>query len=995
MRRTVFILLAYLALYLPPLHAQTPIAEDFKGACDSLCTLLEERTGVKGELKLKAVTKRGSVLDFHFTETLGDFPLRPKDTEWLKCTLKSLYPEGYGKYSVGTIFSRKVDTRQLEIHPPASDGNPGHSTFRKRRGDQRKGFVRKEDDQRFSKGLSGKNIAMWQSHGRYFDKGTGRWQWQRPCLFQTVEDMFTQSFVLPYLVPMLENAGAYVMLPRERDIQTNEIIADNDTLRGGRGEAVYTEKGQWTDAGQGFADIKPTYCRTDMPFTMGTARKATCTSEAESSIAEWRPEIPERGRYAVYVSYATLPESTENALYTVRHLGGETRFIVNQKMGGGTWVYLGTFEFESGSKGYVQLTSRTPEGYRHHKNKVVTADGVKFGGGIGQSGMPRSAEGATYWLQWAGADTSVFHPEGAKNEYMDDFMSRGDWVNWISGGSDMNPKIPGKGVPVDLSFGFHTDAGVTPNDSTIGTLAIYTYRSERAVKLPNGESRMTSREYADIVQSQIVHDLRHEFNGEWSRRQIWDRGYRETRTPSCPAMILELLSHQNFEDMKYGLDPAFRFTVSRAVYKGMLKYLSSRYGVDYAVQPLPVEHVGVRFKGEDKAVISWRPRKDVLEPTADATGFILYTRLDDGTFDSGLVLSARKHADGTFTYEMGIQPGHIYSFRIEAFNDGGRSFPSETVSIGHPVSTTKEKVLIVNNFDRISAPAWFDTPAYAGFDNRLDSGVPYMQDIAYIGEMYQFRRSDQWISNERPGFGASYADHAGRTVAGNTFDFPYVHGLAVLKAGYPFFSCSNETFCADSTFVRDAWVLDLICGKQITTVTGSDMQTARFSVFPYDLQDALVSFTGNGGNVLISGANIGTDAEDGIFPYRHDKEYTERTVSFTESVLGYRWVTNNASRTGQVSYQADSCFVLTEVKAGELYTGPNPVKYSVETPDGIAPASETGKVIMRYSDTGLPAGICHQGEGYRTICLGFPIEALKEDYDIDTIISNSLEYFNK
>ena len=43
----------------------------------------------------------------------------------------------------------------------------------------------------------------------------------------------------------------------------------------------------------------------------------------------------------------------------------------------------------------------------------------------------------------------------------------------------MNPsKKPGKGIPVDLSLGFHSDAGITPNDSIVGTLAIYTLRSE-------------------------------------------------------------------------------------------------------------------------------------------------------------------------------------------------------------------------------------------------------------------------------------------------------------------------------------------------------------------------------------------------------------------------------------------------------------------------------------------------------------------------------------
>ena len=51
-----------------------------------------------------------------------------------------------------------------------------------------------------------------------------RWEWQRARMFGTVEDLFTQSFVLPYLTPMLENAGATILIPRERDTQIHEII---------------------------------------------------------------------------------------------------------------------------------------------------------------------------------------------------------------------------------------------------------------------------------------------------------------------------------------------------------------------------------------------------------------------------------------------------------------------------------------------------------------------------------------------------------------------------------------------------------------------------------------------------------------------------------------------------------------------------------------------------------------------------------------------------
>ena len=47
------------------------------------------------------------------------------------------------------------------------------------------------------------------------------------------------------------------------------------------------------------------------------------------------------------------------------------------------------------------------------------------------------------------------------------------------------------------------------------------------------------------------------FTGNGKRRQMFDRNYSETREPQVPAMILEMLSHQNFRDMALGHDPAF------------------------------------------------------------------------------------------------------------------------------------------------------------------------------------------------------------------------------------------------------------------------------------------------------------------------------------------------------------------------------------------------------------------------------------------------------
>ena len=103
-------------------------------------------------------------------------------------------------------------------------------------------------------------------------------------------------------------------------------------------------------------------------------------------------------------------------------------------------------------------------------------------------------------------------------------------------------------------------------------------------------------------------------------------------------------------------------------------------------------------------------------------------------------------------------------------------------------------MLIVNGFDRISAPADFIAPApgdtlFAGFLDDLDHGVPYLKDISYIGKMKEYRRSIPWMDDDASGFGDSYSNYEDKVIAGNTFDYPAIHGAAILKAGYSFISC--------------------------------------------------------------------------------------------------------------------------------------------------------------------------------------------------------------
>lgn len=395
-----------------------------------------------------------------------------------------------------------------------------------------------------SRGLENRHIALWQSHGKYFAKDKGEWVWQRPRLFCTTEDLFTQSFILPYVIPMLENAGANVFTPRERDTQKNEVIVDNDT----KSNSIYLEmksrKARWEAAdSKGFAQKKRLYQDGENPFLTGTARYARTEKKKNKAFAEWIPTIPVTGKYAVYVSYQTLPGSVRDAKYLVFHKGGVTEFKVNQQMGGGTWVYLGTFAFDQGNNDYgmVVLSNESSE------SGVVCADAVRFGGGMGNiaragatSGLPRYLEGARYSAQWAGMPYEVYGGRKGDNDYTDDINARSSTINYLSGGSVYNPGQPGLGVPLEMSMALHSDAGSSKTDDIIGSMAIHTSDYNNG-KLSAGTSRLASRDLADILLTQLQKDIRATYSVPWTRRSLTDLNYSETRMPGIPSTIIELL----------------------------------------------------------------------------------------------------------------------------------------------------------------------------------------------------------------------------------------------------------------------------------------------------------------------------------------------------------------------------------------------------------------------------------------------------------------------
>ncbi|MBO4768936.1 MAG: N-acetylmuramoyl-L-alanine amidase, partial [Bacteroidales bacterium] len=944
--------------------------------------------------------------------TLSEYPLRHKHIykiyKIIDANLPDKYKEYAGKVSVRTDGKTIEDLVSLFYGKDQSNSYVRDHIRKSATG--RASLVQlvtpKSNPFDVTDGLQGRHIALWQSHGYYYEQSLLRWEWQRGRLMQTVEDLYTQGYVIPFLLPMLEKAGANVLMPRERDWNTTEIIVDYDTPGSG-----YSEKGHWSPApGAGFGNLYPSYINGQNPFTMGSARisRGSRGRDQDENAASWTPDFPKSGRYAVYVSYQTVDKSTTDALYEVRHSGGSTLFSVNQRMGGGTWICLGFFDFEAGRNGQgVYLSGRETS-----QEAFISADAVKFGGGLGNiarspllsdfaaepeiSGFPRAAEGARYWLQWAGFNDTIYSPSAFEKDYYDDYQCRAKWVNAMAGGSYVNPQQKGYNIPIDLSFAFHSDAGVAPRDSTIGTLAIFTRVINGKDTYPNGEKRDIARDYADVIQTQIVSDIRASYDSVWTRRGLRDKSYAECSQPVVPAMILELLSHQNFNDMRYGLDPGFRFVVSRAIYKGILKYLAYLNGTSYTVQPLPVKAFSAGLiaealpDGTDTGIyeveLRWEPCDDPLEPTAVPDSYIIRTRIDGRGFDNGILVK-----DNSLT--LPIEPGKLYSFKVTACNAGGESFDSEILTVGVPAGGSYRHCLIVNNFDRICGPLSFETAdsLYAGFLNSKDGGVPYIEDITYCGPQYEFRREIKWMDDDNAGFGASQSDYETTVIAGNTFDFPYRHAHALLEAGCSVCSCSREAFVNDTTTLFGTYIVDLICGKQTRTVTGCNSGARwQFETFPADLQVRLAQLANAGVNLIVSGAYVASDLWDPIYGFPTDTNAVREIVpsrAFVTNILKYKWMSTQASTTGKVRSVASPA----SLKAGSYYTfnvSPNPLIYHVESPDALIPAEDSKAFTLFRYDNNLSAGVAYLGDDYKAVTLGFPIEALATQQQVDALLGS-------
>lgn len=935
-----------------------------------------------GEYKLTKVqiNEKGKHIHVFPNDPFYSQPFTPERIQTIYEDVKKTLPEKYSKYNV-TIYAKGTT--------PIDSLIPNH--LRKENFDKTrlwgnldyKGNPWVKSLSRpytISTGLQNRHLMINASHGRYYKQG--KWRWQRPYLFCTTEDLLTHSLVYPYLIPMLENAGAVVYTARERDIQLQEVIVDNEgplsittyqpenknreiiNYRGVEGlyQEVTHDTHPWSTATiPGFA--MPSYptdsCIGIMndsirPFRLGTVRQVSTTKKNKNwSQAVWTPNVPSDGKYAVYVSYATLPNSVGDAHYTIYHKGGRTEFSVNQKMGGGTWVYLGSFDFEKGENfsGRIILTNHSKE------EGVVTADAIRLGGGMGQtvrdtigtSGMPRFLEGARYHAQWSGIPDSLFVIGDGTNDYSDDIRTRSAMLNYIAGGSCYLPKCEGLNVPLEMCIGIHSDAGFRQGDSIYGSMAICTSEKKDGTKVyPAGISRKASFDLGSRMLANVSSDLSRLFGIEWMHREMWDRNYGESRTPNVPSIIFETLSHQNYNDLKYAHDPNFKFSLARSIYKTLLRHIKYLHEEkDMQIQPLPpVEFAALLSEDGKKVQLSWQPQVDPLEPTAQPSGYIVYTREGNSGFNNGIAVH------NTTSISLPIKKGMQYDFKVTAINGGGESFPTEILSVYH-AGNNAPHVLIVNGFYRLSGPARIEKKDSLGFDINKDLGVPDQYTASFAGPQLCF--DPQQIGKEGRG-ALGYCDHSleGKIIGGNTFDYPSRHGTAIAASHlFSYSSISKKAWLKGNADLKQYEVIDLILGAE----KDATYNLKSYKTFDKETRDMLTGYLRGGGNLFVSGSYIASDMK------------TTEEKRFIQNILKFEHAGHSVADTTQ--YLKGLNLTLP------FYRGLHRESYPIQAPDIIVPSTKEAFIAFIYGQ-GKSAGIAYPGKDYKVLATGFPFESISD-----------------
>ncbi|TWT37419.1 AmiA-like protein [Posidoniimonas corsicana] len=637
--------------------------------------------------------------------------------------------------------------------------------------------------------LDGKIVYLHGGHGYTADNlGNGSWTSQRPLLYRMVEDMGNHD-QMSYLAQYLFDAGATVVPLRPVGHQPNEVVLDNDDV-----EVTFT--GAWSDSSASIYFGDPG----DVPYRFAS------TSSTQTAAAQYRPNISEPGFYPVYSWTRYGSDRAADQLYRVHHSGGVTEVTVNHRRVGNGTVYLGTYYFEAGTDGYVEISNESSE-----SGRVVIADMIRFGNGVGDinrgggvSGFDREDEAALYWIQW-----HVDHSQGVSTST---YRSSSEDRSATVGAAPRYAEYMNREADGDLSdrlfVSFHSNAGG-------GRGVVGLHNTSSGGDTPN--QLFLAQTLAEQVNDDLVAqngDFEHNWFNRTSLTYQASFNYGEINNAyiddEFDATIVETAFHDNEFDAELMRDPRVRDAIARATYQGIVDYF---HAIDSGATPdtdapgQPTD-VWVETKTAGEAVVHWTAGAANGYAGGPAAGFTVYASTNGYGFDGGRYVAG---AGATSLVITGLDPAQAYFFKVVANNQGGQSPASEVVAAS--ASGGQERVLIVNGFDRL--------------DRSLNPTQTFVQ-----GGLLERVRPRQ----------------------SNSFDYAVQMASAIHSAapGLSISTAANELVANGTVDLTDYDAVFWILGEESTADQTFDVSE----------QSAVASYLTGGGKLFVSGAEIGWELDN-------------------------------------------------------------------------------------------------------------------------------------
>ena len=138
-------------------------------------------------VRVQAVKASRSRVRIYATAALANYPFREENLRAMRDSVRALLPHEFRKAAVELY----TDGREASELIPLACRN---ATQLRKAVDKKKIVLftnrsgrplvtRLSAPETPGRGLSGRHIALWQSHGRYFDQTENRWKWQRSALW--------------------------------------------------------------------------------------------------------------------------------------------------------------------------------------------------------------------------------------------------------------------------------------------------------------------------------------------------------------------------------------------------------------------------------------------------------------------------------------------------------------------------------------------------------------------------------------------------------------------------------------------------------------------------------------------------------------------------------------------------------------------------------------------------------------------------------------------